>query len=141
MLSKKKFYILSCTWGCILTLAGLIVASVLMCLGFKPKKYGWCYYFEVGKNWGGLNLGIICITDNEPTKHTKNHEHGHAVQNCMFGPLMPFIVCIPSAIRYWYRELNYNKKGKKPPTEYDDAWFEGQATRIGNKVTFFIVNH
>lgn len=133
-MKKSTFYILSLTWGCILTLVGLIVAAVLVCLGFKPKKYGWCYYFQVGKHWGGLNLGIICLTSHKPTTRTKNHEHGHAIQNCLFGPLMPFIVCIPSAIRYWYRTLYYHRKGEYPPTEYDDIWFEGQATRIGTLV-------
>ncbi len=44
---------------------------------------------------------------------------------------MPFVVGIPSMIRYWYRELKYNRKGKVPPTSYDSIWFEGQATRIG----------
>jgi hypothetical protein len=42
-------------------------------------------------------------------------------------------VCIPSAIRYWYRELKYLRNGLTPPTAYDDAWFEGQATRVGAK--------
>lgn len=134
MKNKNLFYALSFTWGCILTVIGLIVASVLVCLGFKPKKYGWCYYFEFGRKWGGINLGIICLTEREPAESTKNHEHGHAVQNCLFGPLMLFVVCIPSATRYLYRKLNYKSKGKKPPTEYDAVWFEGQATRLGYKV-------
>ena len=53
------------------------------------------------------------------------------IQNAILGPFMPFVVGIPSAIRYWYRELKYNRKGKVPPTSYDSIWFEGQATRIG----------
>ena len=28
------------------------------------------------------------------------HEFGHTFQNCLFGPLFPLIVAIPSAIRY-----------------------------------------
>lgn len=44
---------------------------------------------------------------------------------------MPFVVCIPSAARYWYREYiyrtNYEKYRQLPP--YDAAWFEGQATK------------
>lgn len=46
---------------------------------------------------------------------------------------MWFVITIPSIIRYWYRELKYNKKGLTPPTEYDDIWFEGQATKWGYK--------
>ena len=44
---------------------------------------------------------------------------------------MPFVVSIPSAIRYWNRKLNYHDKGLTPPTEYDDIWFEKQATKLG----------
>lgn len=44
---------------------------------------------------------------------------------------MLFVITIPSAIRYWYRELKYHRKGLVPPTMYDDIWFEGQATRWG----------
>ena len=48
---------------------------------------------------------------------------------------MPFVICIPSAIRYWYREFiwhcNKEKFNKLP--EYDAIWFEGQATKWGKK--------
>ncbi|MBO5712210.1 MAG: hypothetical protein J6R47_05160 [Acholeplasmatales bacterium] len=44
---------------------------------------------------------------------------------------MPFVICIPSALRYWYRELRYNRKGITPPTKYDDIWFEDEATKLG----------
>ena len=44
---------------------------------------------------------------------------------------MPFVICIPSAARYWYREylwhFNKEKYRKLPP--YDSIWFEGQATK------------
>lgn len=45
---------------------------------------------------------------------------------------MPFVVCIPSAIRYWYFEF-YRRKHNKFPCEYDAIWFEGQASRWGKK--------
>lgn len=125
-MKKHTFYLLSFTWGLPLTLIGLVVALVLLCLGKKPKKWGWCYCFEIGRYWGGLELGIIFITDKDSSDHTRNHEHGHAIQNCRYGFLMPFIVCIPSAIRYWYREISGNTK-----TPYDAIWFEGEATRLG----------
>lgn len=115
-----------------MTLVGLITAFALVCLGNKPKRYGYCLHFVVGKNWGGLNLGLVILTDNNPTEHTKAHEHGHALQNCLYGFLMPFVVAIPSAIRYWHRELNC-RKGIYPETAYDDVWYEGQATNWGTK--------
>lgn len=129
---KKLFYIMSLTWGLPLTLVGLMVASVLLVCGYKPKKHGYCYYFEVGGGWGGLNLGIIFLTSKTSSLHTKNHEHGHAIQNCIFGFFMPFVVTIPSAIRYWYREIR-KRKGLENKTDYDNAWFEGNATKMGNE--------
>ena len=131
-MKKSTFYILSLTWGLPLTLIGLIVAFVLVCAGHRPKKWGWCYYFEAGTGWGGLELGIIFLTSKDPSKKCKHHEFGHAIQNCYFGPLMPFIVCIPSAIRYWYRRSR-ESRGLRNYTSYDSIWFEGQATRLGIK--------
>ena len=131
---KKFFYwFLSLTWGLPMTLIGLIVSLVLLITGHKPYKFGYTFYFRVGKNWGGLELGAIFITDQTPLKHTLYHEHGHGFQNCVLGIIYPFLIGIPSAIRYWYRELKYYRKNKQPSTTYDSIWFEGQATRLGNK--------
>ena len=80
-----------------------------------------------------MELGIFFLTNKKPTKHLLQHESGHAIQNCYLGFLMPFLVCIPSALRYWYRELKYNRQNVKPPTKYEDIWFEGQATKLGQK--------
>jgi hypothetical protein len=45
---------------------------------------------------------------------------------------MLFVITIPSAIRYWYREIRA-RKGLKNETGYDDIWFEGDATRRGEE--------
>ena len=138
--NKFLFYFLSFTWGLPMTLIGCLVAAVLFVLGCKPKKWGWCWYFEVGENWGGVELGIFFLTNKNPSVHIRNHEHGHGFQNCIFGFLMPFIVCIPSAVRYWYREylvLSGRKKAYELP-DYDSVWFERQASTIG---TEFIIWH
>lgn len=131
-MNKKTFYILSFTWGLPLTLVGLIVAAVLRCVGCKPTKWGGCYYFEVGKDWGGVNLGVVFVTSKNPSTHTRNHEHGHAIQNCYLGVFMPFVVCIPSAVRYWYRRVK-TKLGRKNKTCYYSIWFERTASDLGNK--------
>ena len=93
------------------------------------------FYFKVGKSWGGLELGGLFITDSTPSLHTLCHEHGHGFQNCLWGILYPFVIGIPSAIRYWYREYLVRCRNKKysdlPP--YDSIWFEGQASRWGTK--------
>ena len=139
-MSKKTFYLLSFTWGLPMTLLGCLVAAVLVCAGYKPKRFGWCWYFEIGEDWGGLELGVFFLKCRNAGHHVMCHEHGHALQNTLFGVLMPFVVCIPSATRYWYREYLYRVKGVQynEMPDYDNIWFEGQATRIG---TEFIDKH
>lgn len=133
-MSKTKFYALSFTWGLPLTVVGLIVAAALAVCGYKPRKYGYCLCFEVGDNWGGVELGVVFVVNKNPAASTCNHEHGHALQNTRLGFIMPFAVCIPSALRYWYRRYVRRFKGSEAYNalpDYDAIWFEGQATREG----------
>lgn len=132
MINKPLYYILSFTWGLPLNLIGGIVSIILLMLGYRPKKFGWCYYFEIGHGWGGCELGLVFLCAKNSTERIKAHEFGHSIQNCFFGFLMPFIICIPSAIRYWYREWK-KAHGKSNLPLYDSIWFEGQATRLGLK--------
>lgn len=129
-MKKTLFYILSWTWGLPMSLIGFCASGVLKKKGYKPKKHGWCQHYEYGKGWGGVNLGPIFITSIGASEHTKNHEHGHALQNCIWGPLMPFVISIPSAVRYWIRV--YQQKQGKKLEPYDAIWFEGQATKWGD---------
>ena len=62
-MSKFKFYFLSFTWGLPVTLLGLVMALVCVICGKKPKKWGYCWYFDVGEHWGGTELGIFFIKD------------------------------------------------------------------------------
>lgn len=131
-MKKTLFYTLSFTWGMLMTVIGLIVALVLKMFGFKAKKHGWCYYFEVGNNWGGVNLGVVFLTSKNPSEHTRNHEHGHALQNCLWGPLMPVVISLPSATRYWKRHFQQKRGEQLEP--YDSVWYEGQASSWGTKL-------
>lgn len=133
--NKSTFYFLSFTWGIIMTFIGCVVASVLRALGYKPQKWGYCYYFEVGENWGGLELGPIFLVCKNAGDHVKNHELGHGHQNCILGPLMPFVVSIPSAVRYWHREwlVRSGQKKHSELPDYDAVWYEGSATKIGTE--------
>ena len=133
-MKKFLYYVLSFTWGLPLTLAGLIVGAALMIVGYRPSKWLYGYCFEVGERWGGLNLGIVFLCNKNSPISIKNHEFGHSLQNCVFGIFTIFIVCIPSVIRYWYREIKYNRKGLTPPTAYSDIWFEHQADAWGEKL-------
>lgn len=126
------FYLLSFTWGIIMSCVGLLVIAVLACFKHVHVWHG-RLYGVIGRNWGGLELGcffIVCQTCID-SDHVCGHESGHGLQNCLWGPLFIFVIFLPSAIRYWYRELKYNRKNIQPPTPYDDIWFEGQATRWG----------
>lgn len=128
------YWIWSLTWGILITLVGIVAACGLMISGHKPRVFNPNIYFTVGKDWGGVNFGPIFITSKTDFDYVKYHESGHGLQNLIWGPLFPFVIAIPSAIRYWYRELKYYRKGLTPKTDYDSIWFEGQATRWGNKV-------
>lgn len=99
------FWALSCTWGAIMTTAGLFVSLAMLVSGHKPHAFGYGFYFEIGENWGGVELGPIFLTNKNPTLAIKQHEAGHGLQNIWWGPLMPFVISIPSAVRYWFRVL------------------------------------
>lgn len=132
--NKATFYLLSFTWGIVMSIIGCLAALGLLIAGHKPEKWGYCLHFRLGKNWGGVNLGPVIITDvySGDSSSIKNHEHGHALQNCKYGLFM-IVVSIMSFIRYWYRELKYYRKNLIPPTAYDDAWYEGEATKLGDE--------
>ncbi len=128
------FWILSCTWGAIMTSIGLITALILIIKGYKPHIFHYSIYFQVGSDWGGINLGAVFITSTTAEKRILQHEAGHGIQNIIFGIFMPFLVGIPSITRYHYREYltKHGKAHTLPP--YDSIWFEGQASRIGTKL-------
>lgn len=112
--------------GWALYLIGTIVYKVLTVLGKKPKNYyNICPYFEIGKNWGGLEMGWFFICCENSSDRLKNHEVGHGLQNANIGGITMLFLSICSAIRYWIREIFGTK------TPYDSWWFEGQATSIG----------
>ena len=133
MKNKFIFYLLSFTWGLPMTLLGCLATAVLMIAGKKPKMYGWCWYFEIGEKWGGLSLGPVLLVYKDASDRIKIHEVGHAVQNIRYGLLMPFLVGIPSMIRYWYRAFR-NYIARPCTTGYYDIWFEAEADRLGTKL-------
>ena len=131
-INKPLYYILNLTWGLPLTLIGIIVSLFLLLIGEKPKRYGGCWYFSIGRtNWGGFEMGLFFLSDKSESSYIKNHEYGHSIQNMMWGPLMLLVITIPATIRYWVRHFR-SKKGKINPP-YDSLWCEGQATRWGKE--------
>lgn len=139
-MGKSKFrcflyWLAQWTWGIVMNLLGGVVVLALIVTGHRPRVFHYAVYVEVGNGWGGLELGGFFLCGEGSADSLKMHEHGHGYQNIMFGPLMPFLVSIPSAIRYWYREIMRRrdpaKYAKLPP--YDAIWFEGQATELGER--------
>ena len=74
---------------------------------------------------------MFLFTCKDASLALKAHEHGHSIQNCYYGPFMPFLVNIPSSSRYWYRKAVHAIAPKKHLPPYDSIWFEAEATRLG----------
>ena len=125
------YWLLSCTWGLLLTIVGAIVTLVVLCLGGKPERNGPSVIIRIGKGWGGVSLGAFAFCEEDAGEFTKNHEFGHSLQNCILGPICPFIVDIPSAIRYWVYE--YNRRHGKENFDYYSIWFEATASDWGTR--------
>ena len=111
VLKSIGFWFLSLTWGIVMTLIGFIIMFILLLGNYEIKTFHHYLRMEVGRNWGGFEMGPIFFTDENPSLYTKQHEAGHGIQNIVWGPLMPFVISIPSAIRYWFREQR-TQKGK-----------------------------
>lgn len=129
------YWFVSLTWGLPMTLLGALIAIALLITGHKPKRFHYNVYFEVGERWGGLEAGGFFFVNRHASQYIKQHEAGHGLQNLMLGMFMPFVICIPSAIRYLYRKylLRSGKKRFYELPDYDSIWFEGWATRLGRK--------
>lgn len=115
------YYVLNFTWGIIMTVIGLLFTLCMLFCNVTPIRYNLTWYFAFGYYWGGVSLGITFITDRSGDNSIAPHEFGHTVQNCLFGPLFPFLIAIPSMIRYY--TVSYE--------DYEKVWFEKSATDIG----------
>lgn len=136
VLKTILFWFLSLTWGLIMTLIGLVGYAVLTGSA-NQSRYYLGVHSGISENWGGVSLGPFIFTGKSSSEATKKHELGHSIQNIILGPLFPFIIGIPSAIRCGY--YNWYYKYKFPKTQkdlrpYDSIWFEHWATRLGERL-------
>ena len=132
LISEREFYLRSFTWGLPVNIAGAVVAAGLLATGHKPERFGNCINFTVGKSWGGGSMGIFMITCKNASQRLKEHEHGHSLQNCFYGPLIP-IINLRSSSRYLYRACVQRLLPHKTLPPYDSVWFEGEATELGRQ--------
>lgn len=134
------FWILSLTWGSIMTTFGITLGLFMLITGHTPKIFAKRYiYFQFKTlNGFGFEAGpIFFIGSDCDFLSLKQHEAGHGIQNVLFGPFMPILVSIPSAIRYWYRYYIGTRHPEKRLPSYDSIWFEGWATKLGEKYYHF----
>ena len=129
-ISDREFYLRSFTWGLPVNLGGAVIAAGLLLTGHKPERFGDCINFTVGRNWGGGSMGVFMVTCKNASRRLKEHEHGHSIQNCFYGPLMP-LINLQSSTRYLYRLGVKKLLPKKTLPPYDSAWFEAEATELG----------
>ncbi len=130
-ISEREFYLRSFTWGLPVNLAGALVAAGLFATGHKPERFGNCINFTVGKNWGGGSMGIFILSCKNAGRKLKEHEHGHSIQNCYYGPLM-LLVNLQSSTRYLYRRGIRKILPRKKLPPYDSVWYEAEATQLGH---------
>lgn len=117
-----------------MTLLGAALATIMLLCGHKAKIYNRCFCFICGK-CSGFSLGCFIFVGKYTKEKLLQHEVGHAVQNCMYGLLMPFIVALPSFIRFHYRRFCQRRLHRRFPAAYDSIWFEAEATAIGKDYT------
>ena len=105
ILSYVVFYLVQLTWGILMNIVGGLAALGLLITGHRPYYFAPYIYFRTKWNFGGLNLGFFFIIGKD-CDSCAPHEMGHGIQNMWLGPLLPFVVSIPSALRYWLRMQN-----------------------------------
>ena len=136
LLSKQRwlYYLLHFTWGIIMTIIAGLVAGILAFVNLFTKNMTFRPYHGVleirfGQNWGGCDLGLVYLRDTTSLESVSEHELGHSFQ-VWLGIFFPFVVAIPSAIRWWIRRLQPNKQHKP----YSCIWFEDSADMCGKWV-------
>lgn len=110
IISYIVYWLIQLTWGLPMTLIGAVAVLGCLITGHKPKTFGPNIYFQVGMGWGGIELGGFFLCSKTCDMRTIYHEAGHGLQNLIWGPLMPFIISIPSAFRYWLRKMSTRLK-------------------------------
>lgn len=124
------YYFLSFTVGLPMSLLGAALAALMLLGGHKPFMFYKCFCFEIGK-YSGFSLGCFVFVGKRCKRELLVHEFGHSIQNCMYGPFMPFVVGIPSAVRFHYRRFRSRVLKQKLTSPYESVWFEAEATALG----------
>ena len=187
-MKRVLYYLIHWTWAIPMNIIGGIMCLIALCCKWPVQKYRNGIEIVFPKNFGGLELGMFFLRG--PDNHgVAPHEYGHSIQMLWWGPLFPFVIGLPSALRYWIRTFKTPKTRRTflcivlaaatlialvvgilsaifgslfwaivaiiffvyvtilfiwgffielpqyeiKKTRYDDIWFEGQATELGNR--------
>ena len=126
---KKTLYLISSlTWGILGTLAGFFVWLFFLILKKKSYQYKGSLRTNIGDfaDGGCVSLGLFTFTSTDD-KDIGDHEFGHCIQNAILGPLMIFVVWIPSVVDYWKCEA------KGDFSSHNELFCEVWATKLGSK--------
>ena len=127
------FWILSLNWGLPMTFSGLLLGGILLLCGLQPTVWNGFLIFPIGQAPGGFSLGPVLFLPQRASRMLLRHEAGHGMQNALLGVFMPFLISLPSLIRFVYREVRIRQgKGAALPP-YESIWFENWATRLGSR--------
>ena len=131
-MKKFLFILLSCTWGALTTLVGLI-AFLILRKKYPHKTYRGC----IDTQWNtrsGLSLGLFIFTPREDIPDSQNirvHEYGHCIQSIVLGPLF----LIPGLMSLaWGRRYGKLRK-ENPQLRYTSHFVESWASKWGEMIT------
>ena len=146
------YWLIHAIWGFPTFIYGCLIALYMLLTWHKPKIFGYAVYFESNKLKScGFEAGpfFVVASDSASSLSLKQHEHGHGIQTLWWGPLMLFVISIPSCIRFnWrsfqqYRHTKLLAKKKISVSDYsrwlltiplyDSIWFEKQASVLGKR--------
>ena len=111
-MKKFIYYLLQWTWGLPMNIIGGIVCLIALCCKCPVQKYRNAIEILVPQNFGGVELGMFFVRGKD-CPSVAPHEYGHTIQNLWWGPLFPFVVALPSAARYWIREIKTPQNRRK----------------------------
>ena len=127
------FWLLSLSWGAPLTLCGLVCGAVLLLCGVKPAVSNGFLCFFIGNAPGAFSLGPVLFLPTKAGRMLFRHEAGHGIQNILLGIFMPFVISLPSLIRFLWREARIRRGEGRLLPPYESIWFESWATRLGSR--------
>lgn len=144
ILYLSVYWALQLTWGCLQTLAGLLI--FLRYLN-RPHRL---FHGAVQTKWDapdlGLSLGLFVFTPNdeqevygpaaesirESVHALAVHEYGHTLQSLIMGPF--YLIVLVSSMS-WAGLPGYRRMRERGIRSYSDWWCERWANALGEKAT------